>query len=177
MIITPTAIEGVAHLDIDPHRDERGFFARSYCPQELADAGYDFNLSQANVSYNARKGTLRGLHYQAAPTPDPKIVRCERGSIWDVALDLRPHSKTYLQWTGAELSEANGRAQIIPAGCAHGFISLEDDSQVLYLMGAAYVADLARGVRWNDPAFSIDWPLMPEVIGDRDANYPNFEVT
>lgn len=162
-------------IDLTPIRDERGFFARTFCAATLADAGIQFEVSQANVSHNLKAGTLRGMHYQAEPQPDPKIVRCEHGTIFDVAVDLRPASPTYLKWTGSKLSADNGAALLIPVGCAHGFISLTDHSQVLYFMGAPYVPDLARGVRWNDPAFGIKWPMMPTAMHPRDASYPDYQ--
>ncbi len=171
-----TPIVGLKQIELTCLADERGFFARSFCEQELADAGSPFRVVQSNLSFNHKKGTLRGLHYQAAPQLDPKIVRCIRGAIWDVAVDLRPESHTYLKWFGADLTADNRHGLLIPAGCAHGFITLSDDAEVLYLMGEVYVPDLARGVRWNDPAFAIDWPLAPVAINDRDAAYPDYEV-
>lgn len=174
MMLSSTSIDGVLRIELEPARDERGFFARSFCTQTLTEAGHPFSVCQTNISFNANAGTLRGMHFQAEPHPDPKIVRCERGAIFDVAVDLRPASKTYMQWTGAELTAENGSALLIPSGCAHGFISLTDNSQVLYLMGAPYKADLARGVRWNDPAFGIEWPAQPTTINPRDAAYPDY---
>ncbi|MEQ8746017.1 dTDP-4-dehydrorhamnose 3,5-epimerase [Pyruvatibacter sp.] len=176
MKLTQTNVEGVIRIDISRMEDERGYFARSFCVRELKEAGIEFDISQANVSYNAHAGTLRGLHYQDQPTPDPKIVRCEQGAIFDVALDLRPHSLTFGQWTGMELTSDSATALLVPAGCAHGFLSLTDDSRVLYLMGAPYVPELSRGVRWNDPSFDIAWPGEPKIIAPRDANYPDFEL-
>ncbi len=175
MKLSPTSIAGVVRIDLEPKTDDRGWFARGFCQQTLADAGHHFTVHQTNLSFNAKAGTLRGMHYQAEPLPDPKIVRCERGAIFDVAIDLRPASATYMKWTGEELTAATGAALLIPAGCAHGFISLTDDSQVLYLMGAPYDADLARGVRWNDPAFGIDWPIEATTINPRDAAYPDYD--
>lgn len=177
MKITPTKVDGVMLLDLEPIKDDRGYFARAFCADTLASAGHAFEIQQTNLSYNAKKGTLRGMHYQAEPTPDPKIVRCERGRIFDVAVDIRPSSPTYLSWTGTELNDTNGRSLLIPAGCAHGFMSLSDNTQVLYLMGAPYVSELARGIRWNDPTFAIDWPHQPSVISERDATYADYETT
>lgn len=176
MNLSETKVDGVIRIDISPIADNRGFFARSFCKQTLAEAGFAFDIIQCNLSFNEQAGTLRGMHYQAAPTADPKIVRCEQGTIFDVAVDLRPTSPSFLGWTAAELSGENGSALLIPAGCAHGFISLTDNTQVQYFMGAPYVADLARGVRWNDPAFAIEWPLQPSVIAARDTAYPDFKV-
>lgn len=174
MRLVATGIEGVRLLETEPIADDRGDFSRSYCNAEFAAAGIDFTPVQSNISRNTARGTLRGMHYQAAPTPDPKIVRCTRGRIFDVAVDLRPGSETFCHWVSAELSPENQTALYIPAGCAHGFITLEPDSEVHYLMGAAYIAELGRGVRWDDPAFSIDWPILPSMISSRDATYPDF---
>jgi len=174
MILRDTGIAGVVEIDAEAQADERGFFARAFCIDELAAHGIDFTVVQANLSGNAAAGTLRGMHWQAAPQPDPKIVRCVRGRIFDVALDLRPDSPTRGRWTACELDAERRNALHIPAGCAHGFLTLTDDCELLYLMGAPFVAGLARGVRWNDPAFAIDWPADPAVIAPRDANYPDF---
>jgi len=174
MRFVATGIKGVRILESEPIADERGDFARSYCNEEFEAAGIDFTPVQSNISRNTERGTLRGLHYQADPAPDPKIVRCTRGRIFDVAVDLRPGSETFCQWVSAELSPDNQTAFYIPAGCAHGFITVEADSEVHYLMGAAYVAGLGRGVRWDDPAFGIDWPIPPSTISSRDATYPDF---
>lgn len=175
MQITPLKIQGAALVEIERLGDERGYFARSFCRQEFKDAGLDLDVVQSNLSHNAAKGTLRGMHYQAAPKPDPKLVSCIRGAILDVVVDLRPDSQTYRQWVGVQLTADNAKALFVPPGCAHGFITLCDDTLVNYLMGEVYVAELARGVRWNDPAFAIDWPENPVVISERDAAYPDFK--
>ncbi|OEJ66684.1 dTDP-4-dehydrorhamnose 3,5-epimerase [Magnetovibrio blakemorei] len=175
MQITPLKIQGAALVEIERLEDERGYFARSFCRQEFKDAGLDFDVVQSNLSHNAAKGTLRGLHYQDAPKPDPKLVSCIRGAIFDVVVDLRKGSQTYCQWVGVQLTADNAKALFVPPGCAHGFITLCDDALVNYLMGEVYVAALARGVRWNDPAFAIDWPENPVVISERDAAYPDFQ--
>ncbi len=174
MIFRDTELPGVVVVDLDKTADDRGFFARSYCAREFADHGIAFEVVQCNVSANARRGTLRGLHYQAEPKPAPKLVRCTRGTLYDVAVDLRPDSPAYCRWVGVELDAAGHRALYVPAGCAHGFQTLSDDVEALYLMGAAYDEALARGVRWNDPAFAISWPLAPTVISERDAGYADF---
>ena len=171
MIFTPTDIPGVVVVELERLTDERGFFARSFCTEEFAGQGLTSSFVQANVSLNSASGTLRGLHYQAEPRPDPKLVRCTKGAIFDVAVDLRPDSTAYRCWASAELTAENRRALHIPGGCAHGFITLEDDSEILYLMGAPYEPDLARGVRWNDAALGIEWPLEPVVISERDAGF------
>ena len=170
-----TDIDGVLLLETQPVGDDRGDFARSYCADEFAAAGLAFDPVQMNISRNKARGTLRGLHYQGAPHPDPKVVRCTRGRIFDVAVDLRADSETFRQWVSAELSPEAQNALIVPAGCAHGFITLEDDSDVQYLMGARYVPDLACGVRWDDTAFGIAWPIPPVTIAPRDAAYPDFD--
>lgn len=174
MKIDATEIDGAFAVATAPIADERGDFARSFCVEAFRDAGIDFTVAQANISRNHRRGTLRGMHFQADPVPDPKLVRCARGRIFDVAVDLRPHSRTFCRWTGAELDAGTQNALFVPPGCAHGFLTLEDDCEVEYLMGAPYVADLARGVRWDDPAFAIAWPHAPALMSDRDASYPDF---
>jgi dTDP-4-dehydrorhamnose 3,5-epimerase len=174
MIFTETDIAGVMIIDVERLTDDRGFFARGFCAEEFAAHGLVSDFIQTNIAHNARRGTLRGMHYQAAPAPEPKVVRCTRSAIYDVAVDLRPESPSYCRWVGVELSADNHRALYIPAGCAHGLLTLKDHSEVYYLMGAAYVPDLARGVRWNDPAFAIQWPFEPSVISERDATLPDF---
>ena len=176
MLIDKTPLEGVLVTSLQKIEDERGFFARTYCQQELVDAGVDIHLVQTNVSGNKARGTLRGLHYQDYPHPDKKLVTCSRGAIFDVAVDLRKESATYCQWFGLELSADNRKGLYIPPGCAHGFITLADDTDVNYLMGETYHADLARGARWNDPAFAIDWPLQPMTMNERDAAYPDWDT-
>ena len=174
MKFTDTDIPGVVVVEIERLEDERGFFARSFCAEEFAAQGLVGDFVQANIAFNAARGTLRGLHYQASPAPEPKLVRCTAGAVFDVAIDLRTGSPSYCRWSGHELSAANRRALYIPAGCAHGLLTLEDACEVSYLMGAAYDPALARGVRWNDPAFAIDWPEAPLVISDRDAGFADF---
>lgn len=173
MILSETRIPGVFIVDIAPHVDERGHFARSYCSEVFAQHGIWFTPVQCNLSFNPHSGTLRGLHYQAMPVPDAKLVRCTRGTIFDVALDLRPGSPTQAEWVGVELSAENGRALFVPEGCAHGFQTLQPDSEVFYMMGAPYRSTLACGVRWNDPAFGIRWPGEAPRLNTRDASYPD----
>jgi dTDP-4-dehydrorhamnose 3,5-epimerase len=168
-----TGVEGAFFVRLDVKADERGSFARTYCRESFAEAGVDFEVVQTNVSHNLRPLTLRGLHYQAEPHGEPKLVHCVAGEVFDVAVDLRPASPTYLRWAAATLSPASGLAFFIPSGCAHGFLTLKADSSIAYLMGAPFVAECGRGVRWNDPAFSIRWPAEPAVISDRDANLPS----
>jgi dTDP-4-dehydrorhamnose 3,5-epimerase len=152
--------------------DARGSFARTFCRADLAAAGIDFSVEQANLSRNAVRGTLRGLHFQAEPHGEPKIVSCVRGRIWDVAVDIRPGSPTYGQWRGFELSPEIACAVHIPQGFAQGFLTLEPDSEVHYLMGAPYVPAAAMGIRWDDPALAIAWPELPALLSERDAALP-----
>jgi dTDP-4-dehydrorhamnose 3,5-epimerase len=173
MRFTPTAIAGVALIEFDAAEDERGFFARTFCEQEFARAGLAMQVRQINVSHNRDAFTLRGLHYQAAPHAESKIVHCVRGRIFDVAADLRPGSATLRRWVGIELAPELRRALFIPEGCAHGFLTLEPASDIVYAMGHPFVAEAGRGVRWNDPALGIAWPAAPRVISERDAGYPD----
>lgn len=170
----PTALPGVTVVEITALEDERGLFARTYDTDIFAAAGMTAHWPQCNVSFNKRRGTLRGMHFQAEPKPEPKLVRCTRGRIFDVAVDLRPDSPTFKRWFGVELSADRHNALYIPAGLAHGFLTFEDACEVFYQMGDSYDGKLARGVRWNDPAFGIEWPFPPEVIAERDANFADF---
>jgi dTDP-4-dehydrorhamnose 3,5-epimerase len=169
-----TKIPGVFEIEIEPRPDERGFFARSWCQQEFAGKGLNTKLVQCNVSFNTRKGTLRGMHYQVAPHGETKLVRCTRGAIYDVVVDLRPSSPTFKAWIGAVLTDTNHKMMHVPEDCAHGFLTLKDETEVAYQMSELYDAEASRGVRWDDPAFQIVWPGMVEVISDRDRVYPNF---
>lgn len=175
MRFTATGIDGVALVDLEPIADERGYFARSFCPAEFAAAGYGFTPLQSSLSHNFAARTLRGLHYQPAPYGEAKLVRVVRGRIFDVALDLRSGSSSYLRWTAAELSADNGRALLIPEGVAHGFLTLEPATDIFYQIDRMFEPGHGRGVRWNDPAFAIDWPAAPEVISGQDAGYPDFD--
>lgn len=170
-----TTLPGVLEIRIEPHCDERGFFARTWCQKEFEEHGLNARLVQCNVSFNQRRGTLRGMHFQASPHAEAKLVRCTRGSIYDVVLDLRPGSSTYRQWVGVTLNAEIRNMVYVPEGCAHGFITLEDATEVLYQMSEFYDPPSARGVRWNDPAFGIKWPVETTVISERDASYPDFE--
>lgn len=174
MKFVPTPIAGVVRVEAQPHPDDRGLFARLHCPDEFAAAGIAFAPAQTSVSRNPRAFTLRGLHYQAAPHAETKLVRVTRGRVFDVAVDLRPDSATYRQWTAAELSADNLAALLIPEGVAHGFLTLEPDTDVFYQIAPAYRPGHDAGVRWNDPAFGIVWPATPTLISDRDAGYPDF---
>ena len=156
--------------------DERGFFARSFCTQEFKNLGLNSHLAQCNISFNHTKGTLRGMHYQEGDKSEMKIVRCTSGSILDVIIDLRPSSPTYKKWQGIELSSANRLMLYIPEGFAHGFQTLEDNTEVFYQMGESFSPLHARGIRWDDPVFNIQWPFSkPSVISVKDQQYPNYK--
>jgi dTDP-4-dehydrorhamnose 3,5-epimerase len=167
----PLAIGGVWRVEPERHADERGFFARTWCTREFAAQGLVASFVQTSVSFNEAAGTLRGLHYQVEPHAEEKLVRCTRGAIFDVAVDLRPDSPTYLAWCGETLTAANALALYVPKGCAHGFMTLEDASEVLYAISELYAPDHARGVRWNDPAVGVVWPREPARMSARDAGY------
>jgi len=174
MRFTATAIAGVVVVDIEPRTDERGSFARLHCPEAFAAAGNPFAPVQTSLSRNPTAGTLRGLHFQPPPHAEVKLVRCVRGRIFDVAVDLRPDSPTHRQWTAAELSAETARALLVPEGVAHGFLTLEPDSDVIYQISPAYQPGHEAGVRWDDPAFGIVWPSAPALISPRDAGYPDY---
>jgi dTDP-4-dehydrorhamnose 3,5-epimerase len=174
VIFKPTALPGAFLIEPDRREDVRGYFARTYCEKEYAEQGLDSHVSQCSVSFNHRRGTLRGMHYQSAPFEEVKVVRCNRGSIYDVIIDLRPDSPAYKKWFAAQLDELNGNMLYIPKGFAHGFQTLADNTEVFYQMSQVFSAEHARGVRWNDPSFSIDWPEAERIILDRDRNYPDF---
>jgi dTDP-4-dehydrorhamnose 3,5-epimerase len=177
MIFTETDLQGVYLIDLTPHQDERGFFARSWCQREFREHGLNPNLVQCNISYNKSKGTMRGMHLQLPPFAEAKLVRCTRGSIYDVIIDLRSGSDSYLQWLGVELSASNYKMLYIPEGFAHGFQTLEDDTEVFYQMSEFYSPECSRGLRWNDRAFGIKWPLAVSVISARDDSLPEFDAS
>lgn len=174
MRFEPTAVAGAFRIRLDAHADERGAFARTFCERTFAERGLLARFPQQNLSRNARAGTLRGLHLQRPPHGEVKVVRCVRGAVFDVAVDLRPSSPSYLRWAGLTLDAAEGDAFYIPEGCAHGFLTLADDTDVFYLMGAEHAPEAARGFRWDDPAFGIAWPREPLVMSDRDRDLPDF---
>ena len=174
MIVSATRLADARLIDIEPQQDERGFFARIWCARELKAHGIDTAIAQENLSLNRRAGTLRGLHYQKPPHAEAKIVRCVRGAIFDVIVDIRPGSPTYGSWEGFRLDADNRRALYVPRGFAHGFQSLVDDSEVLYQMTAFHAPDLAAGFRGDDPAFAITWPLPVSAISARDRAWPDF---
>ena len=168
MKFSPTVLAGACIIDIEPVPDERGFFARSWCREEFARHGLNPDLAQCSISFNKKRGTLRGMHYQAKPHEETKVVRCTRGAIYDVILDLRPESPTFRKWIAVELSADNRRMLYIPAGLAHGFQSLTDDAEVFYQISTPYHPESARGVRWDDPAFGIEWLVTERIISDKD---------
>lgn len=174
MIWRPTSLPGVLLGELSPTKDERGHFARIYCRQAFAEMGIDFQPSQISVSYNCSLGTLRGMHFQRPPAAERKLVRCTAGRVFDVLVDLRPDSPCHRQWLGVMLSTEEGNAVFIPEGVAHGFLSLSADATLEYMIDAPYVAELASGVRWDDPAFAIDWPAIPQVISERDRAWPDY---
>lgn len=175
MIFNETEIVGGFLIEMEPYRDERGSFARSFCQKEFEARGLSPVVAQCNVSTNLKKGTLRGLHSQSPPHEEDKLVRCTRGSIYDVMLDLRPDSTSHGKHFGAELTAENHGALYIPKGVFHGFLTLEDDCEIFYQMSEPYVASHGRGLRWNDPAFAIEWPGDVIVISERDATYPDYD--
>jgi dTDP-4-dehydrorhamnose 3,5-epimerase len=174
VIFLPTPLPGAFIIDIERREDDRGFFARTWCRREFEEMGLNSDLAQCNTSYNGRRGTLRGMHWQAGPNTEAKLIRCTRGAIWDAIIDLRPESPTYLGHVGVELTEASRRALYVPKGMAHGFVTLEDESEVFYQMSEFYEPTAARGARWNDPAFDISWPISDPILHPRDAAYPDF---
>lgn len=174
MIFTPTELAGATLIDLERQVDARGYFARAYCAREFEAHGLPARMVQSNVSLTRRAATVRGLHYQAAPHQEDKLVRCLRGAIWDVIVDLRPASATYCRWLGVELSESNGRMLLVPQGFAHGFVSLTDDAVVFYQMSQFHEPAAARGARHDDPAFGIEWPVPVAHISDKDRSWPDF---
>jgi dTDP-4-dehydrorhamnose 3,5-epimerase len=174
MIFTETKLKGAFILEVKKIEDERGFFGRSWCKKELEDHGLKANVVQANVSYNKVKGTLRGMHFQKPPYQETKLVRCTRGAIYDVIIDLRPDSPTYKQYIGVELTEDNYRMLFVPEDFAHGFITLQDTTEVTYQVTQNYTPGAEGGIRWNDPAFNIEWPMEPVVVSGKDQVHPDF---
>lgn len=170
----PAELPGLTIIDIKASSDDRGHFARTFCAEEFAQNGLPTAFPQCNTSFNKKTGTLRGMHWQADPFPEGKLVRCTRGIVADVAIDLRPESPTYRRWVSIELSADTARALYIPPGFAHGFQTLAEDSEVFYQMTESYRGDLSRGVRWNDPAFAIVWPIADPILSPRDAAYPDY---
>ena len=176
MRFEPSPLAGAFVVDLDRKDDERGFFARTFCRDEFAEHGLVADYPQSSVSFNKRKGTLRGMHFQKKPHEEAKIVRCTMGAIYDVIVDRRPGSPTQTRWFGIELSAANRRALYVPKGFAHGFITLADESEVLYQISTQFHPESAAGVRWNDPAFTIEWPVEALVMSGRDRSYPDYQT-
>jgi dTDP-4-dehydrorhamnose 3,5-epimerase len=177
MIFTETPLKGAFVIEPEIIKDERGFFARTFCQEEFTSRGLNPNVAQCNISFNSKKGTLRGMHYQTEPYAEVKLVRCTRGTIYDVIIDLRPNSATSKKWFAVELSADNRKMLYIPEGFAHGFQTLEDTTEVFYQMSEFYHIEYARGVRWDDPAFGIKWPTGRRIIADRDRDHPDFRET
>jgi dTDP-4-dehydrorhamnose 3,5-epimerase len=174
VIFSETKLPGAFVIDLEPRGDARGFFARAFCQREFAEHGLMTTVAQTNVSFSQHAGTLRGMHYQAGPYAEAKLVRCTRGAIFDVIVDLRPESPAHRCWFGAELSAANHRLLYVPEGFAHGFITLEDEVEVTYQVSQFYTPEAERGVRWDDPAFAIGWPRPVSVISDKDSRWPDY---
>jgi dTDP-4-dehydrorhamnose 3,5-epimerase len=171
MLFQSTTLPGVFVLELERIADERGFFARTFSKDEFRERGLTSRLAQCSLSFNPLRGTLRGLHYQAEPYAETRLVRCTMGAIYDVVVDLRPDSDAYCRWVAAELSADNRLMLYVPEGCAHGYLTLTNDAEVFYQMSEAYRPEAARGVRWDDPAFSVSWPFSPRLMSDRDAAY------
>ena len=174
MIFTETRLKGAFIIQPEKLEDERGFFARTWCKREFETHGLNSNLVQCNISFNKKRGTLRGMHYQVAPHEEAKLVRCTMGGIYDVIIDLRPNSKTFKQWISVELTAENRKMIYIPEGFAHSLLTLDHNTEVFYQMSEPYAPECARGVRWNDPAFDIVWPAGVAVISEKDKHYPDF---
>ena len=177
MLFTPLDLPGAYIIDVEPHHDERGFFARTWCSDDFAARGLSSTIAQSSISFNERKGTLRGMHYQAAPHEEIKIVRCTAGAIVDVIVDLRATSPTFAKWVAVELTAANRRLLYIPEGLAHGFQTLCDATEIFYQISTGYEPGAARGIRWDDPAFAIRWPdPHTPIMSERDRSYPDFHL-
>lgn len=175
MIFTETKLKGAYVIEVEKLEDERGFFARTWCQKEFEAHGLNIRMKQCDISYNKHKGTLRGMHYQSYPYEEAKLVRCTTGAIYDVIIDLRPESSTFKQWVAITLTENNHKMLYIPEGFAHGFQTLEEDTEVFYQMSEFYVSEYAKGIRWNDPAIGIEWPQVCErIISTKDRQYPDF---
>jgi len=175
MIFRNTDIQGAFVVEIEPKDDERGFFARGFCRKEFEAHGLNTDVAQANIGMSRLRGTLRGLHYQIGPHEETKLVRCTAGAVFDAIVDLRSCSPSYKKWLGVELTAENHRMIYVPEGCAHGYLTLADNTEVFYLVSRSYSAGAERGVRWNDPAFAMHWPLMERVvISDKDASWPDW---
>jgi len=167
-----TAVVGAIMIDPDPHQDNRGRFMRAWCAREFAEHGIDFVPVQANMGFSVQMGTIRGMHFQEAPAPEAKLVRCTRGAMFDIVLDLRPESPSYGKWYGVELSAENARMLYVPEHCAHGYQTLDDYTEMYYMTSEFYTPAAARGLRFDDPAFGIQWPLAPTAVSEQDRSWP-----
>jgi dTDP-4-dehydrorhamnose 3,5-epimerase len=176
MKFIPTPLAGAYTIDLEKREDERGFFARAFCVNEFDNVQLDHNIVQINNSLSKDKGTLRGIHYQLAPKAETKIVRCIRGSLYDVIVDLRPDSPTFLKWFGAELSAENRTMMFVPKGFGHAFMTLEENTEAFYMVTEFYAPEYERGIRWNDPKINIQWPIEPVIISDKDQKHPDFDL-
>lgn len=176
MIIKKCEIEGAFIIEIERLEDERGFFARSWSKEELTTFGINTNLVHCNISYSFSKGTMHGLHYQIAPFQEEKLVRCTKGKIFDVMIDVRTNSPTYKKWIGFELTESNYKMLYVPKGCAHGFVTLDNDTEVFYQNTEMYVGTHERGIRWDDPALNIQWPVSPTKVSKKDSSWKYFDT-
>lgn len=174
MIFHPGRVHGARTIELERREDDRGFFARLWCRDEFARAGLVSEFAQINTGVSRRSGTLRGMHFQVAPHLEVKVVRCVRGAVFDVVIDLRPDSSTFRQWMGLTLTETNGLAVYVPEGCAHGYLTLADEAEVTYLASVPYAPGSARGVRFDDPAFAIEWPAKVEVVSVADRSWPDY---
>lgn len=175
MKFTETPLKGAFVIELEKREDERGFFARTFCQQEFAPYNLKSNIKQANASRSVKKGTLRGMHYQLPPHAETKLVSCARGALYDVTIDLRPDSPTYKQWFGIELTQDNGKMLYVPERFAHGFLTLTDNTEAMYLVTEFYTPEAERGIRYNDPQFAIDWPISVESVSEKDAAHPDYK--
>ncbi len=175
MIFTETPIPGAYHIELQPHRDDRGFFARAWCEEEFAEHGLTLSFVQANLAQTHEAGTVRGLHYQTAPHEEAKCIRCLRGAIYDVIVDLRPDSPTYLQWHGQKVTAERRNAIYVSAGCAHGYQTLVEDTEVFYQVTAAYTPGVEKGIRYDEPTFDIEWPHVVTSVSEKDRSWPDLE--
>jgi dTDP-4-dehydrorhamnose 3,5-epimerase len=174
LLFTPTAIDGAWIIDLDPYVDGRGFFSRAICQREYAERGIPADIRQANISLGFRAGTFRGLHAQSPPTVETKVIRCMSGALLDVLVDLRPESATFGQCLSVELTAESGRSVVVPERCAHGFLTLMDDTRVMYTVSEFNVPGIEVGLNWNDPVVTVDWPITPTVVSAKDGSWPSF---
>lgn len=177
MVFSETSLPGLVIIDLEPHFDDRGYFARTFCRREFAAYGLEGEFVQSNISHNRQRGTMRGMHYQLPPHNETKLVRCSAGAVYDVVVDLRAKSPTFGFHFGVELTEESNRMLYIPVGFAHGFLTLRDDTVVLYQMGDYYKPEMSMGFRWDDAAFQIDWPATPQVLSERDASFDDIDLS